>query len=117
MSASGAVGGVSHPATTPQAVALAAKLLGTSATIVMPADAPGPVKLDATRGATAPRVVTYEPLETRDRVAIGTRDRRGGGGLTLVHPFDDPLVAAGQGTAATRADSRTGATWTSSSRR
>jgi threo-3-hydroxy-L-aspartate ammonia-lyase len=79
-----------------QAVALAAKLLGTSATIVMPADAPA-VKLDATRGYGA-EVVTYDRWN-EDRVAIGTRiaEERG---LTLVHPFDDPLVAAGQGTAA-----------------
>jgi threonine dehydratase len=79
-----------------QAVALAARLLGTSATIVMPADAPA-VKLDATRGYGA-EVVTYDRWN-EDRVAIGMRiaEERG---LTLVHPFDDPLVAAGQGTAA-----------------
>jgi len=79
-----------------QAVALAARLLGTSATIVMPADAPQ-LKLDATRGYGA-EVVTYDRY-SEDREAIGTRlaDERG---LTLVRPFDDPLVIAGQGTAA-----------------
>jgi threonine dehydratase len=79
-----------------QAVALAARLLGTSATIVMPEDAPV-LKLDATRGYGA-EVVTYDRYN-EDREAIGTRlaEERG---LALVRPFDDPLVIAGQGTAA-----------------
>jgi threonine dehydratase len=79
-----------------QAVALAARLLGTSATIVMPEDAPV-LKLDATRGYGA-EVVTYDRY-TEDREAIGTAlaEQRG---LALVRPFDDPLVMAGQGTAA-----------------
>lgn len=79
-----------------QAVALAARLLGTSATIVMPADAPV-LKLDATRGYGA-EVVTYDRYN-EDREAIGTAlaEERG---LALVRPFDDPLVIAGQGTAA-----------------
>jgi threonine dehydratase len=79
-----------------QAVALAARLLGTSATIVMPEDAPA-LKLDATRGYGA-EVITYDRYK-EDREAIGTRlaEERG---LVLVRPFDDPLVIAGQGTAA-----------------
>jgi threonine dehydratase len=79
-----------------QAVALAARLLGTTATIVMPEDAPQ-LKLDATRGYGA-EVVTYDRYN-EDREAIGTRlaEERG---LALVRPFDDPLVIAGQGTAA-----------------
>ena len=79
-----------------QAVALAARLHGTSATIVMPEDAPA-LKLDATRGYGA-EVVTYDRYN-EDREAIGTRlaEERG---LVLVRPFDDPLVIAGQGTAA-----------------
>ena len=79
-----------------QAVALAARLHGSSATIVMPADAPA-LKLDATRGYGA-EVFTYDRY-TEDREAIGDRlaEERG---LTLVRPFDDPLVMAGQGTAA-----------------
>jgi threonine dehydratase len=79
-----------------QAVALAARLLGSSATIVMPEDAPQ-LKLDATRGYGA-EVVTYDRY-TEDREAIGTAlaEERG---LALVRPFDDPLVMAGQGTAA-----------------
>ena len=79
-----------------QAVALASQLLGVSAVIVMPEDAPR-LKLDATRGYGA-EVVTYDRYR-EDRVAIGTAiaEERG---LTLVHPFEDPLVMAGQGTAA-----------------
>jgi threo-3-hydroxy-L-aspartate ammonia-lyase len=79
-----------------QAVALAARLLGTRAVIVMPQDAPA-LKLDATRGYGA-EVVTYDRY-SEDREAIGARlaEERG---LVLVRPFDDPLVMAGQGTAA-----------------
>jgi threo-3-hydroxy-L-aspartate ammonia-lyase len=79
-----------------QAVALAAQLLGTHATIVMPEDAPT-LKLDATRGYGA-EVVTYDRY-SEDREAIGARlaEERG---LALVRPFDDSLVIAGQGTAA-----------------
>jgi threonine ammonia-lyase medium form len=79
-----------------QAVALASRLLGTSATILMPADAPAS-KLDATRGYGA-EVVTYDRF-AEDREALGTAlaaDR----GLALVRPYDDPLVMAGQGTVA-----------------
>ncbi|HEX4978860.1 MAG TPA: pyridoxal-phosphate dependent enzyme [Acidimicrobiales bacterium] len=78
-----------------QAVALAARLLGIEATIVMPEDAPA-AKLDATRGYGA-RVVLFDRYAD-DREAIGRRlgDERG---LTVVPPFDDPLVMAGQGTA------------------
>jgi threonine dehydratase len=79
-----------------QAVALAARLLGTSATIVMPADAPA-VKLEATRGYGA-EVVTYDRYrEDREQIGLRIADERG---LTLVRPFDDPFVIAGQGTAA-----------------
>jgi threo-3-hydroxy-L-aspartate ammonia-lyase len=79
-----------------QAVALAARLLGARATILMPEDAPK-LKLEATRGYGA-EVVTYDRY-AEDREAIGSRlaEERG---LTLVPPFDDPLVMAGQGTAA-----------------
>jgi threonine dehydratase len=79
-----------------QAVALAARLSGRPATIVMPADAPA-IKLAATQAYGA-EVVAYDRY-SEDREAIGKRlaaER----GLTLVHPFDDPLVIAGQGTAA-----------------
>jgi threo-3-hydroxy-L-aspartate ammonia-lyase len=79
-----------------QAVAIAAQLLGTSATIVMPEDAP-PAKLEATRGYGA-EVVSYDRWN-EDREEIGRRlaEERG---VELVRPYDDPLVMAGQGTTA-----------------
>ena len=79
-----------------QAVALAARLLGTHATILMPADAPI-AKVEATRGYGA-EIITYDRY-TDDREALGSAlaaER----GLELVRPYDDPLVMAGQGTAA-----------------
>lgn len=79
-----------------QAVALAARLLETSATIVMPADAPA-LKLAATRDFGA-EVITYDRYR-EDREEIGGRIARERG-LTLVRPFDDLDVIAGQGTSA-----------------
>ena len=79
-----------------QAVALAARLLGMSATIVMPRDAP-PIKRAATEGYGA-EVIPYE-REREDREAIAQRivaER----GATLVVPFDNADVIAGQGTVA-----------------
>ncbi len=78
-----------------QGVARAAKLLGIAATIVMPADAPA-VKVAATEadGAT---VVIYNRY-TEDRSVIAAR-LVGDSGATIVPPFDDPFVVAGQGTA------------------
>jgi len=79
-----------------QAVALAGKLLGIRATIVMPADAPT-VKIEATRGYGA-EVVLYDRRETtREEVAEKIARERG---LTMIPPFDHPHVIAGQGTAA-----------------
>jgi threo-3-hydroxy-L-aspartate ammonia-lyase len=79
-----------------QAVALASRLVGTTATVVMPADAP-PAKRRATEGYGA-RVVSYEPVrENREQVA---RRLQAEGGQVLVPPFDHPHVIAGQGTAA-----------------
>jgi threo-3-hydroxy-L-aspartate ammonia-lyase len=79
-----------------QAVALAARLLGSQATILMPTDAPA-TKVAATRGYGA-EIVTYDRY-SEDREAIGEAlaEERG---LELVRPYDDPLVMAGQGTAA-----------------
>jgi threonine dehydratase len=77
------------------AVATAAKHFGISATIVMPADAPK-IKLETTRSLGA-EVVTYDRVgESREE--IGARLLREKGG-SLIKPFDDPLVIAGQGTA------------------
>jgi threonine dehydratase len=77
-----------------QGVALAARQFGASAVIIMPADAPK-MKIDNTRALGA-EVVLYDRA-TEDRDAIGTKlsDERG---LTLIRPFDEPEVIAGQGT-------------------
>ncbi|MGW2146186.1 threo-3-hydroxy-L-aspartate ammonia-lyase [Nonomuraea bangladeshensis] len=78
-----------------QAVALAARELGSSAVIVMPEDTPR-LKREATAGYGA-EIVTYDRY-TGDRVAIGealAAERR----LTLIPPYEHPHVIAGQGTA------------------
>ena len=77
-----------------QGVAMAARAHGTSAVIIMPADAPK-MKIDNT-AALGAEVVLYDRA-TEDRDAIGdalSAER----GLTLIKPFDEPLVIAGQGT-------------------
>ncbi len=79
-----------------QAVALAARLLGTRATIVMPTNAPI-AKRKATEGYGA-RVVAYDPAtESREAIAGQLQSAQG---LALVPPFDHAHVIAGQGTAA-----------------
>jgi threo-3-hydroxy-L-aspartate ammonia-lyase len=78
-----------------QGVALAAKLLGIRATIVMPRDA-SPIKLAATRGYGAD-VIAYDPA-TSVREEIAARVQREQGAV-LIPPFDHPDVIAGQGTA------------------
>lgn len=79
-----------------QGVALAAKLLGIAATIVMPTDAPA-VKVAATRGYGA-AIVPYERERShREEIARGIAAERG---ATVVPPFDDPRIVAGAGTAA-----------------
>lgn len=78
-----------------QGVALAAKLLGMPALIVMPADAPK-VKADATRGYGA-EVKFYDRLtESREKIAAAIAAERG---AVMVPAFDDPHIIAGQGTA------------------
>jgi threonine dehydratase len=77
-----------------QGVAMAARAHGTSAVIIMPADAPK-MKIDNT-AALGAEVVLYDRA-TEDRDAIGdalSAER----GLNLIKPFDEPLVIAGQGT-------------------
>ena len=78
-----------------QAIALAGRLLGIPATIVMPDDAPA-AKVAATRGYGA-EVVVYDRY-TEDREAIG-RQLADKHGMTLVPPYDHADVIAGQGTA------------------
>src|SRR4051812_48466494 len=79
-----------------QAVAIAAAMLDAPAVILMPEDAPA-AKLDATRGYGA-EVVTYDRY-SQDRDQLG-RDLAESRGLTLVPPYEHPLVMSGQGTAA-----------------
>lgn len=77
-----------------QGVALAARLLGLPAVIVMPADAPA-IKIANTRAYGA-EVVLYD-RRNEDREALGAayaRDR----GMTIVPPYEDPRIIAGQGT-------------------
>ncbi|WP_030755661.1 threo-3-hydroxy-L-aspartate ammonia-lyase [Streptomyces sp. NRRL F-5135] len=79
-----------------QAIALAARELGTTSVILMPADVPRS-KMEATAGYGA-EVVTYDRY-TQDRTALGealAAER----GLALIPPYDHPDVIAGQGTAA-----------------
>lgn len=77
-----------------QGVALAARLHGVPAVIIMPSDAPK-IKIDNTRDYGA-EVMLYDRAND-DRDAIGDRlsSERG---LTLIRPYDEPLVIAGQGT-------------------
>lgn len=77
-----------------QALAYAAAVTGTNATIVMPHHAPT-VKFDAVRGYGA-SVVTCAQDE-RESTLAGVVAQSG---ASIVHPFDDPMVIAGQGTAA-----------------
>lgn len=82
-----------------QGVALAAKMLGLAATIVMPSTAPR-IKIERTRshGAT---IVFFDPeTESREEIATAMADESG---AVLVPSFDDPFVMAGQGTSALEA--------------
>jgi len=82
-----------------QGVACAARLLGVDAAIVMPADAPT-IKIENTRGYGA-EVVLYDRFtEVREDIADRLCAKSG---AALIRPFDDPLVIAGQGTAAMEA--------------
>jgi threonine dehydratase len=79
-----------------QAVTLAARLCGTRAVILMPSDAPA-LKRAATEGYGA-EVVEYERYgEDREDLVHQLAAERG---MVLVHPFDNPMVMAGQGTLA-----------------
>ncbi|HTF10354.1 MAG TPA: pyridoxal-phosphate dependent enzyme [Asanoa sp.] len=79
-----------------QAVALAARELGSGAVILMPADTPSS-KRAAVAGYGA-EIQTYDRY-TGDRVALGAA-LAGSRGLTLIPPYEHPDVIAGQGTAA-----------------
>jgi threonine dehydratase len=79
-----------------QAIALAARLLGMPAVIIMPEDAPA-LKIQATREYGA-EIVLYDRYR-EDRELIGASLSRARG-MTLIPPYDHPHVMAGQGTAA-----------------
>ena len=87
-----------------QALALAAQLHGVKATILMPDDAP-PGKLAATKGYGA-EVIGFDRYAT-DREAL-LAELVAERGLVPVHPYDDPLVMAGQGTVGSSCSSRPG---------
>ena len=79
-----------------QATAIAARHRGTTATIVMPLDAPRS-KLEPTRALGA-KIVTYDRLrENREEIAAAILKESG---ATLVPPYDHPMIMAGQGTTA-----------------
>ena len=77
-----------------QGVAAAAKILNMQATIVMPSDAPLS-KRERTKAFGAEVVLYDRDREDREAIARGIAEKSG---ATLVRPFDDPLVIAGQGT-------------------
>ena len=76
-------------------VAIAARRLGISATIVMPSDAPQ-VKVDGTRSEGAEIVFYDRRTESREEIAARIAAESG---ATVVPSFDDPAIVAGQGTA------------------
>ena len=77
-----------------QGVAAAAQILNMRATIVMPSDAPIS-KRERTKGYGAEVVLYDRDREDREAIARDIAERRG---ATLVPPYDDPFVIAGQGT-------------------
>ncbi|AXI45450.1 threonine ammonia-lyase [Sulfitobacter sp. SK012] len=77
-----------------QGVALAAKMHGVPAVIVMPSDAPK-LKIDNTRALGAEVVTYHRATEDRDKIGAQLAAERG---LTLIKPYDEPEVIAGQGT-------------------
>ena len=87
-----------------QAIALAARLHGIAATIVMPSDAPAN-KIAATRDYGGD-IIFYERTK-EDREALARRLARGRG-LVLIPPYDHPDIVAGQGTAAMELFEQTG---------
>jgi len=78
------------------ALALAAATRGVPAQVVMPATAPQ-VKKDAVAGYGASITECEPTLDARERTLAGVVERTG---ATFIHPYDDPVVVAGAGTAA-----------------
>ena len=77
-----------------QGVAYAARAFGVPAVIIMPDDAPA-AKISGTRALGA-EVILYDRItEDRDAIGLALSEARN---LTLIRPYDDPQVIAGQGT-------------------
>jgi threonine dehydratase len=79
-----------------QGVAYHAQRLGIPATIVMPKGTPFN-KVERTAGFGARVLLEGDSIDT---AAVYARERAAAEGLTFVHPYDDPLIIAGQGTIA-----------------
>jgi threonine dehydratase len=77
-----------------QGVALVASQHGTSAVVLMPSDAP-PVKIANTKAYGAEVVLYDRATQDREAIALGLAEARG---LSLIKPYDDAMVIAGQGT-------------------
>ena len=77
-----------------QGVALASRLLGVQATVVMPKNSP-PIKVEATREYGAEVVFSEDSSDDRERVARLLSERNG---YVPVPPYDDDHIIAGQGT-------------------
>jgi len=92
-----------------QGLAAAGARLGVPVTIVMPEDAPAP-KRAATEGYGARVVLSAHGERPREEVAAETaRGLAEAEGLTLLHPFDDPAIVAGQAGAGLEAIAQLGA--------
>jgi len=92
-----------------QGLAAAGQKLGIPVTIVMPEDAPE-AKRRATEGFGARVVLSSHGTRPREEVAAETADRlAAAGGLTLLPPFDDPAIVAGQAGAGLEAIAQLGA--------
>jgi threonine dehydratase len=85
-----------------QAVALVGKMLGIKTTIVMPNNAPQ-IKLAATKGYGADVVIYDTQTQTREDVTQKIQDENG---YSLIAPFDNRHIIAGQGTAAYELNSK-----------
>ncbi len=77
-----------------QGVALAAKMHAVACVIIMPADSPA-LKIENTRAFGAEVILYDRASEDRDEIGARLSEERS---LTLIKPFDEPLVIAGQGT-------------------
>ena len=80
-----------------QGVALSSRMLGCRAVIVMPLATPV-IKVTAVRAHGGPTVEVRLFGNNYDEAAVEAKRLMAEEGMTMIHPFDDPLVIAGQGT-------------------